>query len=994
MAVAVLELAQSASASSQVESQLIVPTHMRHFSVAEGLSQVTVSDILQDRLGFMWFSTQNGLNRFDGYEFVQYRKDKTQDGLGPIGEFAYKLALDNITHDIWVATSGGLSRYLYESDSFRHYTLIGTDGQQRFIISTITVDRLGDIWAGSRYGMFKYNRQGDQFLPVSIDINETTRVIDIVRLTEATLLVATTNGLWRIDLENGQNSRLLIENDEITDIEWLGDSRLWVSTIESGIFEVSLAQQVMIKALPLDTPRLSNSGFTAINQLKNGDVWLSSYAGLAIVRPDDLASVRVLSFDNDAVSVLSSAHMTRTFEAESGLVWQGSWISGVSVFDPSSVNIKELNAEPFTTVRGLTLDDSDAIWFGTPNGVWQRDVSGNLQGPWLLNDESQSDGQSNSKVIRAIAFDQARQKFWVGTTGGLYSLLQPVSHLSQEPVLNDETIFHLTMDSNNDLWVGTFNDGLYYLDGDTLVTKNHWPLATVTHINTDDNQYTYAGSIEGLVRIDAITGEMINLHTLSDNPKENSPRVVTWVSSASDGHYWLGSQGAGVYKMQVTGQRYIYTQLVPTEHLANLSIGGVQEDRKGNLWASTTEGIAKINRNYTDVSYYNEKNGAKSEGYYINHSVMKSDGEILFGGPKGISSFYPEHVKRSGWNPNIILTNLSVLNNTVRPSPASDQQSKLTAPIHIANQIELGPQDLVFSVSFSALAFSSPENNLYSYRLEGFDADWISTSANNRTATYTNLDPGRYRLVVKGTNSDGIWSNKQATLLVIVHPPWYWTAWAQLLWAFLAIGLTVAIYHWRTSALKQRSRNLQQLVEARTRELEASNKKLQRLSTIDELTGLRNRRDFRQRAQVELERHKRTSIPFSILMLDIDYFKQINDQQGHACGDKVLRECATKMQSIIRESDLLARWGGEEFIILAVDTELDDAVILAEKIRKEIHRHTIYYNDQIITVSFTIGVAQIAPGQSLDECINTADKRMYAGKVRGKNQTHSSTNAY
>ena len=994
--VAAINLAQPANASNQAKPKLIVPTQMRHFSVSEGLSQVTVSDILQDRLGFMWFSTQNGLNRFDGYEFVQYTKDKALDGSGPIGEFTYKLALDNITQDIWVATSGGLSRYLYESDSFRHYTLTGLDGQPRFIISTIIVDRLGDIWAGSRYGMFKYDRAQDKFNPVSISVNESTRVVDIVRISEAHVFAATTNGLWHVDVNNSQNNRLLIENYEVTDIEWLDEKRLWVSTIESGIFEIVVGElsSINVAVVPLVTPRLTNSGFSSIKQLSNGDIWLSSQAGLGIVRSEDLTGVKTLFFENDAVSVISSGHMTRTYETESGLIWQGTWIGGVSVFDPDSIHIKDLNAHPYTTIRGLTLDDTSSVWFGTPAGIWRRDSEGVVQGPWLLNDDSQEESDSNNKLVRSIAFDRKRQKLWIGTTAGLFSVVSRESHLSQEPVLDDVTIFHLTTDVNSDLWIGTFNDGLYHLDGDTLVTKNHWPLATITHINTDDRQYVYAGSIEGMVRIDRATGDLINLHTHSETHTSSSPRVVTWISQSNEGLFWLGTQGAGVYKMEVTGDSYDFTQLVPNEHLANLSIGGVQEDVSGNLWASTTEGIAQIDSSLSNVSYYNNKNGAKSEGYYINHSVMKPDGEILFGGPTGVSYFYPDQVKRSTWNPNIILTNLSVLNNQVKPSIANTEGSKLTAPIHIANQIELGPQDLVFSVSFSAMSFSSPENSQFTYRLEGFDVDWITTTAKNRIATYTNLDPGTYRLVVKGTNSDGVWSDKQATLLVVVNPPWFLTGWAQLFWAVLIIWLFVTVYKWRTDTFKQRSHELQQIVEARTRELEVSNQKLQRLSMIDELTGLRNRRDFRQRAKVELERHKRNSNPFSILMLDIDYFKQINDEQGHACGDQVLIECAQKLQSIIRESDLLARWGGEEFIILAVDTVLEDAVVLAEKIRKEIQRHSVNFEEHVVKVSFTIGVAQIMHGQSLDECINTADKRMYAGKVRGKNQTRSSVDAY
>ena len=189
--------ALSDSTSSDAQSPR-VPIYFRHISVQEGLSQVTVSDLLQDNKGFMWFATQNGINRYDGYTLVQYKRDKQLDGSGPIGEFAYKLALDDESSDIWVATSGGLSRYQYASDSFRHYELIGLDGEQRFIVPAIVVDRRGQVWAGTRQGLFAYDEETDSFTPIALDISAAAWVLDIERDKSGELLVATTEGLLAI----------------------------------------------------------------------------------------------------------------------------------------------------------------------------------------------------------------------------------------------------------------------------------------------------------------------------------------------------------------------------------------------------------------------------------------------------------------------------------------------------------------------------------------------------------------------------------------------------------------------------------------------------------------------------------------------------------------------------------------------------------------------------------------------------------------------------
>ncbi|MDC0603520.1 GGDEF domain-containing protein [Aliiglaciecola sp.] len=179
------------------------------------------------------------------------------------------------------------------------------------------------------------------------------------------------------------------------------------------------------------------------------------------------------------------------------------------------------------------------------------------------------------------------------------------------------------------------------------------------------------------------------------------------------------------------------------------------------------------------------------------------------------------------------------------------------------------------------------------------------------------------------------------------------------------------------------------MVDLRTRALEESNQKLRKLSSLDDLTGLRNRRDFRANAEKEVSRFRRDNKPFSILMLDIDHFKQINDERGHACGDHVLVECSAMLTSLLRHQDLLARWGGEEFIILAVDSDLTHATLIAEKLRIEINQRKVEYDEETINVSFTIGVSEIKANQSLDDCIRVADENLYIGKRNGRNRTIS-----
>lgn len=963
------------------------PNYFRHLSVQEGLSQVTVADIQQDKNGFIWFATQNGINRFDGYDFIQYKRDKQLTGSGPIGDYAYKLALDPNSSDIWVATSGGLSRYLYETDQFKHYELIGADGERRYIVSTVLVDRFGQLWAGTRQGLFRYDSSKDSFSPVKFDISASAWVLDIEQDKSGELLIATTEGLIAIEPENPVNSSSKLNGESINDIELLNSGDFWISTTTRGVLKKQDGEKLANGIEPVDELTSSNikSGVNSIKQLQNGDIWISTNTGLTLVKIGQRLFSTEITKTNNSNNLLSAAHMTRTFESRSGLVWQGTWTSGFSIFDPDSQQVGSISIEPDSWIRGLEKDDKDNVWFGASNGIWKRTANGSIDGPWLFPSQISQNQTETQRFVRTLAFDDKHNQFWVGTTSGLFVLRKESNVLDSVNALNGINIFFIDSDPQGDLWVGTFNKGLYWLDAKTLTVKGYWAVATVTHFYLSDDS-VYAGTIEGLILIDKRSKAFVNLNDERRPEEQRSPRVVTWISKSTDGSFLLGTQGSGIYKMRENSTTLTFQALYPDSHLATLSIGGIREDKRLNLWASTTEGIAKIDDTNQTISYFDKRNGAYSEGYYINHSVHLNSGEIIFAGPKGMSSILPERLTLSKFTPNVITTKLRVLNKPVTPSVQTNTSSQIDKPFYIADRILLGPEDNVFSVEFSALDYSSPENNLYEYKLEGFDNDWIRTDAKHRVATYTNLDPGNYVLKIKGSNKDGIWSSKIKSLDIVVQPPWYWNSFTKVLWVLIIVGIFSVFYSWRIWSLKKQSDKLRLLVKQRTLELEENNLKLIELSTKDELTKLKNRRGFSTLAKSELEQFIRIEKPFSILMVDIDYFKDVNDKLGHAAGDTILMKTADKMKSLIRKQDHIARWGGEEFIILAVDTPIKSAVILAEKIRKQIQENKIDVENSLTSVTVSAGVSEIQTGQSLEQCINLADKNLYYAKESGRNK--------
>jgi diguanylate cyclase (GGDEF)-like protein len=968
----------------------MVPTQFTHISVEDGLSQITVSDIVEDNVGFMWFSTQNGVNRFDGYNFVQYKKDKNLDGSGPSGDFVYKLAVDRNSGDVWTASSNGLSRYEHKLDRFVHYPLIDSEGKQHHFVATVVYDRTGQLWAGTNLGLFKFQKITNSFIHIKLDNNVNFRVQDIEQDINGVIWLATSQGLYGFKKDEPLYTVADLKNVEVTDIELINRDKLWFSTNGKGIYVKNDINnpKIIVKPLTKLLSGLSRRSISSIKQLSNGDIWISTLGGLAITRSEKSALTVSLKHHTDRASVLSTSHMTRTYESRSGLIWQGTWTSGFSKFDPSSLQFQTLNAGDSKATRGIANDANGNIWFGTPEGLWKRNSDGETRGPWTFENELNGPTFLEENGIISIAYASATNKIWVGTRSGLAYLAEDEKYIKYVTDIRGSMIYTLSTSNTGDIWVGDFNNGLSYIDGVTHEIKKQWKMSSITKILIDTGGFTWAATMEGLVRVNQHTGELLDLYAPSRQAQRRSPRVLTWISKSPQGHYWVGAQGSGVLKLYFDEQLQDFTfqQIAPDSHLATLSVGGIEQDTNGNIWASTTEGVTKLNPSLVNLEYFSDKNGAKNEGYYINNSLTNVDGEIFFGSAVGITYFQPKNVIQSSWKPPIVFTQLLVLNRPVAISNVDSDTFILKAPIYQAKELILQPEDNVFSIEFSSLDFSAPERNQYAFKLEGFDTAWNTAQSRNRVATYTNLDAGSYRLLVKGTNKDGVWSDQIGQIKIIVVPPWWLTTWAKMLWVASVLTMLIGFYRRRVYALKQQSRLLSIQVEERTSELETMNKKLLTLSNIDDLTGLRNRRDFRNNSLQELSRFERSGKPFCILLIDIDYFKLVNDANGHACGDKVLVQTSALMKSRIRQQDLLARWGGEEFIMMIVEASIEQGQRVAENIRSAINQNRVEFEGQDIQVTVTIGVSQIHPSEKLDACINRADKNLYLGKEDGRNK--------
>ncbi|MEC8639626.1 MAG: diguanylate cyclase, partial [Pseudomonadota bacterium] len=536
------------------------------------------------------------------------------------------------------------------------------------------------------------------------------------------------------------------------------------------------------------------------------------------------------------------------------------------------------------------------------------------------------------------------------------------------------------IDDDGDIWYGGYSDGLFvYRPSEDRVIKQ-WPLSLTTRIVLDDNENAWLSTVSGLFVANKLTGDLTSISEFTD--KISDQTVVTWISQSKRGGYWIGTQAAGLFFMSKEGSDLStikVTQIKPESRLSNVSIGAIVEDDEYGLWISTIKGIAYLAPDLSTLSYFGAENGALSSGYYIGSVTVTENNTILFGGTEGVTQFTPSQVANVQWSPEVHLTNVETVSRNEQNGTTYQQRQRLD------EVIELKDNDIALTIEFAATDYMNANELRYAYKLADFENSWRFTDYKTRTATYTNLDPGRYRFTVRAINQENEWSSNAAQLEIVVVPPW----WDKPIWrvtiTLLGMLLISSMVWLRIASLKKRSAELALKVEEKTRDLEAVVEKLTQLSTEDALTGLKNRRYFIQRAKAAWQNYKRHNHTFSLLIVDIDFFKRINDEYGHHVGDTVLVKIARILEDSLRESDVIARWGGEEFLILLPSLKVQEAFWVAEKLRKAVADYEIDAPPYSVSATITCGVADIRDYDSVEACIHAIDKKLYVGKESGRN---------
>jgi ligand-binding sensor domain-containing protein/signal transduction histidine kinase len=832
-------------------------------SLREGLSQSSVYAILQDHYGFLWFGTEGGLNKYDGYQFTIYKHDP--DDPSTLANNIISALYEDRLGILWVGTGEGLDRFNRESGTFAHYKKNpqDPDALSGTLVWALLEDSDGALWVGTNDGgLNRFERDTNSFTHFRHDPADPNSIGgDSVKALyedeQGMLWVGTDAGLERFDRENGTfthfprpaadqgnpNSSLVLTIYEDS------QGRLWAGTNGEGLgkFDRSTLTWTDYTNDPNNPDSLSSDVVWAVLEDLKGRLWIGSDGGGLDLLDPQQDHFHHYRHDPSKLDSLSRDSVRALFEDRSGVFWVGTYGGGLS---KSTYNINKFalyRQEPGLAdslsdnyIWSIGADSSGALWLGTFQGGLNR-LDINSGSVTVYRHDPKDPASLSSDDVRAVLVD-GQGTVWAGTGAQGLNRLDPQSgtfvqyhHDPNDPnSLISDQIRVLFEDRSGNLWVGTYANGLDRFDRQSGVFTHYRSDATDPHslisdrvrcLYQDRKGYLWIGTSGGISRLEPEANEFTRYSSDAQNPNSlSNPTVFSFYEDA-DEILWIATFGGGLNRFDPTSQTF--THYTETDGLPHNQVYNILADASGNLWLSTNNGISRFNPKTRSFRNYGIEDGLQNIEFNLGSAYQSKDGQMFFGGIDGLNAFYPEQVHDSDFSAPVVITAFQKFNQTVLSDLSPDQT------------IQLSHNDNFFSFEFAALDFTAPEKNQYAYMLEGFDKDWIEAGT-RRYASYTNLGGGNYTFRVKGTNSDGVWNEVGISIPITITPPFWQTWWFTLLAVLALTGGTTGIYAVRARSFRLQKEKLESQVAQRTAEIEQRRRVAESLRDI--LTVLNSNR--------------------------------------------------------------------------------------------------------------------------------------------------------
>ncbi|HEX2934529.1 MAG TPA: two-component regulator propeller domain-containing protein [Bacteroidales bacterium] len=894
-------------------------SNFKRLSNRDGLSQNWIRCIYQDDAGFMWFGTADGLNRYDGIEFRVYRP-KTNNSID-IGDINVSSILKKSVNELWIATDLGVYIYKYDEDQLVPFLPI-----QPQTISSILQDKNKQIWFATNNGLIRYNpstHSQTTFLTKANDASSLSNnyINTLLEDSYGNIWIGTKGGLNVFIKKSGKFKRFMpngVLNDAFTnDILSLCEdknNRIWVGYSQDGLYYFTNNSQAEVTL-----NKFSSGNIIALMLDRQNRLWVGRGAGEGLERIDlekplSESKNSILRFRKDPLNFksISDNSIYSIYQDNQNDVWIGTFGEGINFY---SERIKKFNTvkagnPPALINHNLVnaiIEDENSIYIGTDGGL---NVMDKKTGKFALYRHGVNNKQTlTADAIYALCKDR-RGNIWIGTWLGGLNQYNPMNKTFRHFVpdgkpgsLSNANIFSVFEDSHGYIWVGTIGGGLNrydYKTGTFKTFKNEKNNPKSLYANLVNCIYqTHDGKLYISV-YDALEQYDYQTETFTHfrhDFRDTSASFGNIISIFEDSRYnlWIATNSGLEYFNEKTGKFTTYTT---KNGLPDNSIQAILEDSKGNLWISTSKGLSKfengINLPQNPVfRNYTSDDGLSGNEFKKRSAFKNKDGIMYFGSSQGYTYFKPDDIQLNAIPPKAILSSFSVLGTSRNQL---NRFEHLNHNINMAGQIDLSYKTTDFVIRFSALNYLNPQYNLFKYKLEGYDADWIY-AGNQQVAAYTNMRPGKYKFMVLASNNDGIWTNTPKTLSIIIHPPWWKTILAKIIAAQLILMLIALIYWLRFRFVEKQKIILEKVVKLRTNELTSVNSILEQRQ---EEISIQNEELSKHRNHLEELVKQRT--------VELEFAKKKAEESDHlksAFLANMSHEIRTPMNAIIGFSTLL-----------------------------------------------------------------------------------------
>lgn len=839
----------------------------------DGLSNGVILDIYKDSHGFMWFCTEDGLNRYDGYVFTVYRSEQEEVSIERNIQFN-KICEDDYGR-LWISTSDGL--YFFDNRTENIYNFVRFKGieDNSFYLDypsvSVFIDSRGFLWVGTYYGV------------VQIDIRK--KHLQDITENDIALFVA-----------DEDDSSKRISNDAVKSIVEDEDGKIWISSdspyldcfdYQSGNFThhlVDVPEIIERQNVSLLIDADSNNNIWIHSRILGLHVWdrkNNSFSKFELYdennQPENLNNIESLYFDENKhiwigtngnglfiynseaksyehykqsiydQSNLNSNVIYSIYKDNSGVVWIGTYLSGINKYLTNKSYWGLYTSNPYTDnslsadkVTNFCEDQEGNIWISTDGGginKWDRDNN-------TFTKITKEDGLSVDAAI--TMYCNSDNRIWIGTYNGGLNIYNPQTgsfeQIYYDPAdstsINSNSPWDFVKDKEGNMWIATVNSGINLLKKNSKAFVNYTNTDgsnqgsnqitsySLTHLYIDSRNWLWIGTESGLDMVDLNDVDfsehkpelVFNHFKVSDTENSISNERISYITEDKKGNIWIGTKGAGINRLDPETMHFtVYTAI---DGLAHNIVNGILFDDDDNLWISTNNGISFFDQKEKRFHNFNMSDGLQGNIFYKTACLKTSDGMMLFGGINGFNAFYPSDIKISAPGLETTITGFDLYGRPVKAGDIINGRAILNKPVYETDNIKLDYTENNISFKFSVLNHSAPEKVIYSYKLENFDDEWLTTGSDYRIATYTNLNPGTYTFSVRAKNQGYDWSEQSASVNIEIKPPFWQTIWFMISTILIVLFSVFMIYNLRVSSLKKQKLLLENAVDRKTIELQ------------------------------------------------------------------------------------------------------------------------------------------------------------------------------